>query len=139
MHLDGQRPHILAINDSLEILILVREIFEEEGFRVTTRIVDDTHLEEIVQLAPDLIILNYRSEAELALWQRLTTDPRTHPVPIILCTGAVRQIKAIKPELDVMGINVVYKPFDIEHLVLVVRKRLGLEAETEESHPSAFE
>lgn len=139
MHLDGQAPHILAVNDALEILILFREIFEEEGFRVTTRIADDTHIEEIVQIAPDLIILNYRSEAELSLWQRLTTDHRTQSVPIVLCTGAVREIEAIKPELGVKGIAVIYKPFEIEHLVRVVRERLGLGFDAQESLPPRHE
>lgn len=135
MHLDGQAPHILVINDSPEILDLEQEIFADEGFRVTTRITHDTNLEEIVQIAPDLIIVDYSTEAESNRLYHLTTDLRTEQIPVVLCTGAVRHVEAIKPELDAMGVAIVFKPFDIEHLVRVVRERLGLGFDAQESLP----
>ena len=139
MSSDGQQAHILAINDSLEILVLMREIFEEEAFRFTMRLNSQTDLDEIVQISPGLIILDYSSETETGLLHRLTTDPSTEQIPIILCTGAVREIEALQPELDLRGVAVVHKPFDIEHLVRVVREALGLDFDTEESLPSRSE
>lgn len=139
MSFDGQQRHILVINDAPEILILKREIFEEEGFHVTTLITSKTDLDEIVQIAPDLIILDYSTEAESDLLHQLTSDTRVAHTPLILCTGAVRQIEAIKPELDTLGVAVVYKPFDIEHLLEVVRHSLGLGSESTESPPPRSE
>ena len=139
MSSDGQAPHLLAVNDSPEILMLLREIFDDEGFHVTTRINGETDLDEISEIAPGLVILDYSSETETGLLHRLTTDPRTEAIPVILCTGAVRAIEALKPELEMLDVAVVYKPFDIEHLVRVVRERLGLGTESEESHPPAIE
>lgn len=136
MNSDGQPPHILVVDDAPEILILKREIFEEEGFRVTTRIAHDTALDEIIQIAPDLIIIDYSTEAESNRLHQLTTDLRTEQIPVVLCTGAVRQIEAIRPELDARGVVVVFKPFEIEHLVHVVREVLGLGLDGEESPPS---
>lgn len=135
MSLDGQSPHILVINDSPEILALKREIFEEEGFRVTTRITGDTHVDEIMELAPDLIILDYSTEAESHLLERLTVEIRLGQTPLVLCTGAVREVAALKPHLDAIGVAVVYKPFEIDHLVSVVRQALGLDLASEEPLP----
>lgn len=125
MNVPDQSPHILVVNDSPEILALKREIFEEEGFRVTTRMGSDMNLEEITHIAPSLIILGHSSETESALLQYLTVDSPFGHIPIVLCTGAVRQVETIKPQLDAMGVAVVYKPFDIEDLVRVVREGLG--------------
>lgn len=139
MRSDGQQPHILAINDSLEILSLMREILEEEAFRFTMRINSQTDIDEVTEIDPSLIILDYSSETETGLLHRLTTDPRTEQIPIILCTGALHEIQPIEPELDAMGVGVVYKPFDIEHLVRMVREALGLGFASEESLPPRVE
>lgn len=139
MHPDGRSPHILVVNDSPEVLDLKREIFEDEGFRLTTRITHDTDLEEVVSLAPDLVIIDYSSEGESALLHQVTTNSRTAQIPVVLCTGAVRQVEAIKPELDARGVAVVYKPFDIDYLVRVVRDQLGLGVASDESVPPRAE
>lgn len=139
MSLDGQSPHIMVIDDSPEILALKREIFEEEGFQVTTRITTDTHVDEITELAPDLIILDYSSESEKGLLQRLTVELPLGQTPVMLCTGAIREVEAIKPHLDAIGVSVIYKPFQIEHLVNMARGRLGLGIEAEESLPPQAE
>jgi two-component system response regulator VicR len=139
MNADGQAPHILVINDSPEILALKREIFEDEGFRVTTWDTSEAELDKIIQIAPDLIILDYSSETESGLLQQLSTDPRTERIPLVLCTGARRQVEEMKPDLDAMGVAVVYKPFDIEDLVQTVREGLGLASESQESLPPTYE
>ena len=36
MSADGRQPHILVINDTQEILDLMQELLEDEGYRVTT-------------------------------------------------------------------------------------------------------
>jgi DNA-binding response OmpR family regulator len=139
MTLDGQPPHILVINDSPEILALKREIFEEEGFRVTTHFSGDLQVNEIIELAPDLVILDYSSESESGLLQWLTRESPLGQTPIMLCTGAIREVKAIKPYLDAIGVSVIYKPFEIDHLVNMARHQLGLPSQTEESRTQTFE
>ncbi|HEV2073172.1 MAG TPA: response regulator [Thermomicrobiales bacterium] len=135
MKLDGQQPHILVVNDSPEILALKREIFEEEGFQVSTRINRDVDLDEIVRIGPNLVILDYSDEAESALLGQLRGDPRTASIPIVLCTGAIRKVEEIRPQIEAMGVRVVYKPFDIEDLVGVVREALDMDSERQETPP----
>ena len=135
MSADSQPPLILVVNDSPEILDLKREIFEDEGFRVTTRITHETNLEEIVQIAPDLVITDYSSETQTGLLQHLTIDAPLGRVPIVLCTGAVREVEAARSHLDTLGVAIVFKPFEIEHLVHVVRGALGLGSGSEEALP----
>lgn len=126
MRADGTQPHILAVNDSPELLDLFCEIFDEECFRVTTRAEGDTKFDDIVQLAPDLIILDYHIGVEGVLLLQLTESPLTSHMPIILCTGVVRnEADAVWKLLNSMGVTIVFKPFDIDHFPRVVRQALG--------------
>lgn len=140
MHSNGQQPHILCINHTPEILALHQELLEEEGFRVTTRSRLDKNLDTIADLAPDAITLDYMwssSDDEWVLLTMLTMHPRTQHIPIILCTGAVRQVTELTEHLDELGIKVVLKPFNIEDLVSVVSDAVRTGRSTGTSIPTA--
>jgi CheY-like chemotaxis protein len=127
MHADGQQPHILCINHVPDILALMKNLLEDEGFRVTTQNQLDKDLDAIADLAPDVIIIDYMwasSDDEWSLLILLTMHPRTRHIPVVLCTGAVLQAKEMQEHLTEMGIRVVLKPFDIDHLVQVVHEAL---------------
>ena len=127
MNADGQQPHILCINHSPEILALMKDLLEDEGFRVTTHSRLDKDLDKIAQLAPDVIIIDYMwtsSDDEWVFLTMLTINPRTQHIPLILCTAAVQQARDLQEHLFEMGIRVVLKPFDIDHLARVVHEAL---------------
>ncbi len=130
MHPDGQngKPrHILVVNHAPEILDLVKELLEDDGYRVTTRSRDAVGVDDIVDLHPDLIVLDYMwssSDADWSLLNLLRIDRRTRDIPVVLCTAAVRQVREMEAHLDAMGVRVVLKPFDIDHLIDTVRQAL---------------
>jgi CheY-like chemotaxis protein len=64
-------------------------------------------------------------DASWSLLQMLRMDPATVAVPIVLCTGAVHEVKALEEHLVTMGVTVVLKPFNIDQLVDAIRERLG--------------
>lgn len=39
---------------------------------------------------------------------------------MIVCTAAVRTVSELQSHLDAMGIKVVLKPFDFDHLIAVI-------------------
>ncbi len=134
MNLDGKQPHILSIDHTPDILSLLNDLLAEEGFRVTTWNHADKNLAEIVALAPDLITLDYMwssADDDWSFLQLLRLDRRTAHVPIILCTGAVREVEALGPHLQSMGVAVVFKPFDIDQMIQAVRNALGLQVAPE--------
>ena len=63
MTADGRQPHILVINDTQEILDLMQELLEDEGYRVTTSValLDIT---KIKTLAPDIIVQDLLFEGD---------------------------------------------------------------------------
>ena len=126
--LDGYRPHILAINNDPAVLALFRDLLEEAGYQVSTQNYVDRDLAQIKALRPDLIVLDYMWANEDASWsllQMLRMNPITVSIPIVLCTGAVHEVKALEEHLVAMGVTVVLKPFDIDQLVDAIRERLG--------------
>jgi len=125
---DGHRPHILAINNDPAVLALFRDLLEEAGYHVSIQTYVDRDLAQIKTLKPDLIVLDYMWANEDASWsllQMLRMDPATAAVPIVLCTGAVHEVKALEEHLITMGVTVVLKPFNIDQLVDAIRERLG--------------
>lgn len=119
--------HILAINDSHEVLEIFRLLLEEEGYRVTTMRYAFKEMAEIRLMKPDLIILDYMWAEEDSGWamlQMLKLDRTTGAIPIILCTGAKKQVEELDGQLATMNVTVVLKPFDIDALLNAITRRL---------------
>jgi len=119
--------HILAINDSLEVLEIFRLLLEEEGYRVTTMRYAFKEMAAIRLMKPDLVILDYMWAEEDSGWamlQMLKLDRTTGAIPIILCTGAKKQVEELDGQLASMNVTVVLKPFNIDALLDAITRRL---------------
>jgi DNA-binding response OmpR family regulator len=133
MSFDGQPPHILVVDDSPEILELKDDILESEGFRVSTMLRTDARLEEILSVKPNLLVMDYVPVDASSLMHDVATDPRTKHIPVLMCTGAIREVEAVKHELDALGVKIIFKPFDIDELIALVRDSLRLPREPQNS------
>jgi CheY-like chemotaxis protein len=134
MHRNGRPPHILVANDSADVLALFRELLEEEGYAVSVMAVLSHDLDEIASLSPDLMILDYMwstDDNNWALLHMLRMDRRTKRTPIILCTGAVRQVEGLSARLGDMNIKIILKPFDIDELLGMVSTALDCDTAAE--------
>jgi CheY-like chemotaxis protein len=123
--------HILVVNDTQEILELFRAILEEEaGYRVTLTSIQPQMLDIVKEVKPDLIISDHVFGEEKVGWQflqRLKMDRETANIPLIVCSGAVKELKEIEGYLTSKGIGVLYKPFDVDELLTLVETKLALE------------
>src|SRR5215218_3328132 len=122
MSADGRQPHILVVNDTQEILDLLQELLEDEGYRVTTSLAL-LNIDKVKTLAPDVIVQDLLFEGTQELgWKFLTLvrlDPQLARIPLILCTAAVRTVndQEMAEQLDRQGVRVVLKPFTIDDLL----------------------
>src|SRR5215208_4564092 len=133
MTVDGRQPHILVVNDTQEILDLMQELLEDEGYRVTTSLaLLDIH--KVKALAPDIIVQDLLFEGtQEEGWTFLTLarlDPGLARIPLVLCTAATRTVNdpEMAEQLDRQGIRVVLKPFDIEDLLTALTEVLTAQA-----------
>jgi CheY-like chemotaxis protein len=135
METNAAGPTVLVINDTPEILDLFQDLLGEEGFNVVPdrfTLEVGLLLKRVEELRPDLIVLDYIIGREDLGWQflqLLKLERATRDVPVIICTGAVRQVQEMEAQLDKMGVAVVLKPFDIDHLIGVINKVLAAAAE----------
>jgi CheY-like chemotaxis protein len=123
----ASRAHIVAINHAPEVLALLNDLLTEEGYRVTTRSHLDRDMQDLRDLAPDLIMIDYmwpRDDDNWALLQLIRLDPQLTTVPIILCTGAVVETRSMAEHLAQMQIHVVWKPFDLDQLLKAITTAL---------------
>ncbi|WP_338253368.1 response regulator [Dictyobacter halimunensis] len=119
---DAKR-RVLVINDTEAILDLFRFLLEEEGFEVFLSSYPMQKTQEIENIRPDLIILDFIYGNQKSGWQMLQMlkmyRPTSH-IPIIICTTAIDEVQEQEGYLSAQGVNVVYKPFDIDSLLLTV-------------------
>jgi CheY-like chemotaxis protein len=133
MTADGRQAHILVIDDTQEILDLLQELLEEEGYRVTTSMAR-LDLDKVKQIAPDIIVQDLLFEqTQEEGWKFLTLsqlDPELARIPLILCTAATRTVNdpEMAEQLDRLGIRVVLKPFNVEELLTVLAETLTAQA-----------
>jgi CheY-like chemotaxis protein len=122
-----RRRRILVIDDDAMLRALLRDLLEDEGYQVSTQPALAPEGMALAALAPDLIVLDARGGGGRELrstLQRLRQDPQTAGIPLVLCTGAVREVDAWQPRLDAWGVAVVLKPFDIDHFAATIAAQL---------------
>ena len=124
------KQHILVINDTQEVLEVMRDLLEDEGYRVTLHSDAIRDIQRIREIAPDMVILDHLMGDEEYGWQiiqKLRLDRDLAQLPIIVCTAAARMVRELEGHLKAKGITVVLKPFDIDDLLNAVRAALGRE------------
>jgi len=118
---------ILVVNDTQEILELFRMILEGEGYEVILSGFPIQQIRDIEEINPDLIILDFVFGDQKLGWQMLQMlkmQRSTQSIPIIVCTAALDMVREQEGFLVSQGIHVIYKPFDIDHLLTNVKQLL---------------
>lgn len=87
--------------------------------RVTTKAAGALDAVLVMQLAPDLIVLDamWLNNTEWVLLQSLPTDPRTQVIPVVLCTIPVMTIDTVQACLDRLAARIVAKPYILKDLL----------------------
>lgn len=124
------------INDDTDFLTLMCELLSELGeYDVDVCREGDRAYQFVKDQMPDLVILDIRIEGQEAGWtilECLTLDPRTKPIPTIVCSAAIRELQAHQELLEQYGIDVLTKPFDLDTLLEKVAAALDRGARHQE-------
>lgn len=111
--------HILIVDDSVEYLNFMQLLLGAEGFRAEIAPSTAVMQECLERSRPDLIISDVRmpGDGAFAVLDILRSDERSRDIPVLLCTGAVQEVEEQSGRLMFEGIDVLFKPFDIEVLL----------------------
>ena len=118
---------ILVVNDTQEILELFRMILEGEGYEVILSGFPIQQIHDVEEIDPDLIILDFVFGDQKVGWQMLQMlkmQRSTESIPVIACTAALDMVREQEGYLVSQGVHVIFKPFDIDHLISSVKQLL---------------
>lgn len=120
--------HVLMVDDLPEFLEVIQAVLADEGARVTAQTAPPDDLATILELAPDVIVLDVviaGTERGLIFLEQLKSDPRTAPIPVVVCTAATRLIERLADHLTAWHVRIVPKPFELEDLLDALAACLG--------------
>src|SRR5438270_13797628 len=118
---------ILVVNDTQEILELFRMILEGEGYEVILSGFPIQQIHDVEEINPDLIILDFVFGDQKLGWQMLQMlkmQHSTESIPVIVCTAALDMVREQEGYLVSQGVHVIFKPFDIDHLLANIKHAL---------------
>jgi CheY-like chemotaxis protein len=116
------------MDDAPAILDLLRELLEEDGYRVSA-FTSVLPTDRVAALAPDAVVTEWHfasrpAGAEFVAGAR--RDRRLAEVPLIFLTAAAADAKwRLAGDLAAGRVRVVPKPFDIDRLLAEVERAVG--------------
>ena len=125
--LSGRGQCIAVLDDSDVLLLLMKELLEEEGYKVVLLHAKEGAHKALKELQPALIIIDVVLEKPDSGWQLvqvLTLDPQTKEIPIIICSAATTFLRAHAERIHQLGYPVLDKPFDLADLLGMVATEL---------------
>lgn len=120
-------PQLLVIDDEPMLRDILCEVLIEEGYRVITSPTYFTDLDVLVQMNPDLIILDIvlgGRQAGMEFLGTLKADPRTVRIPVAVCTGASHLTEQINARLSKWDCLLISKPFDLDEMLAELNRCL---------------
>jgi CheY-like chemotaxis protein len=121
-HFESPRSHVMVVDDSTEILDVMRELLEDDGYRVSTYLWPPP-IQQTIDASPDLIVLDVmfqHSPIGLSYLEEIRRGSLTRSIPIVLCTVADDLIDdGASPSFDAHT-KMLVKPFDIDQLLNLV-------------------
>jgi CheY-like chemotaxis protein len=123
-----QRRHVFAINASPEFLNIVRELFQEEGYNVTTTNVAPNSFAQIEALQPDALIIDIAigQEAGWDLLEQLEADADTAGIPALVVSTDPRLLAHAEEQVARYGKHrFLAKPLDLDAMLQAIQEMIG--------------
>ena len=123
--------NVLIVDDQSDILDVLKEALEMEGYNVTTLSYTEDIIHSVNEFRPDLVMLDFLlagiNGGEHCHF--LKTDPSTSHLPVVMMSGYPRVLES----LGNYGANAfIAKPFGLEQITSTVKQLL--EASFHEEH-----
>ncbi len=123
-HIPASKRTIMVADDNPDIVDILRNMLEENGFNVTCAYSGKDLFAGLEELKPDLILLDIMMPQMdgLEVLRRLKGAPKTSSIPIIMITVKDEdKLAAHKLGAD----DYIPKPFDIDKLVTAINRLLS--------------
>jgi two-component system phosphate regulon response regulator PhoB len=91
------KPHILVVDDEVDMVTMITRILSREGWQVTSANSSEEALVLIQKHHPDAVVLDLRlpSIGGLAVCRLLRENPSTRSIPVIMLTAQSSDIDKV--------------------------------------------
>lgn len=113
------RGHVVVVDDSPDYLHFMEVLLRAEGFSVAALQAVNALPGALSAERPDLIITDacLPGMPPFSVLDQLRSRAATASIPVLVCTGAVNEVREHREELARDGVDVLMKPFDVEALL----------------------
>ena len=117
---------VLIVDDSETICRIVKKGLQQKGFQVKTALNGRSALDMINESPPHLILsdINMPEMNGFAFCQAVNADPELAAIPFVVMSSK-RETSQIQRMLSLGAEAFVYKPFNIDELVILIEKLLS--------------
>jgi two-component system, OmpR family, response regulator VicR len=124
-----RRKHIAVINSSPDFLLIARDLFEDEGYSVTTSDFVPTVFARIVMRHPDALIVDVAVDQPTGweLLEQLLAEVETADIPVLVTSTSPRLLEQAREQAPRYGTTRTYltKPLELDELLAAVRLMIG--------------
>lgn len=123
-----RRKHVFAIDGSPELLNLIRDLFQEEGYNVTTTNYVPTSFAQIETAHPDALIVDIvvGQQTGWELLEQLEADADTTGIPVLVVSTDPRLLTRARNQAARYGTHrYLEKPFDVAALLRHIQEMIG--------------
>jgi CheY-like chemotaxis protein len=122
----SEKRLILIADDDPDIVTLIRDLLEFEGFQTVSAYEGVRAIEIVHKRKPDLILLDLQMPAGTgqSVLENIRTVPDTKKIPVIVLTGL--QASDLEEECLALGAQAfIRKPYERELLLAKIRQLIG--------------
>src|SRR5688500_16927282 len=122
------RKHIFAINGAPAFLDIVRELFQEEGYNVTTTNYVPNSFAQIDALQPAALIVDIvvGQQPGWELLERLHAEAATSGIPVLIVSTDPRLLERAQDQAARYGTHrTLAKPFSLNEMLSAIRAMIG--------------
>ena len=122
------RKHIFAINGAPEFLNIVRELFQEEDYNVTTTNFVPNSFDQIAAVQPDALIVDIviGQSAGWELLEQLHAAAATAGIPVLVLSTSPQLLQKAQEQAERYGTHrYLDKPFELKALLDHIHQMIG--------------
>ncbi len=126
--MQSERKHVFVINGAPVFLNLMRDLFQEEAYNVTTTNFVPRSFAQIAALQPDVLIVDIVAGQRdgWILLERLQAEASTSGIPVMIVSTSERLIGKAQEQVARYGGNAYLRmPFDVGELLQAVEDLIG--------------
>jgi CheY-like chemotaxis protein len=129
------RARVLVVDDAPDFLGFMETLLTAEGYAVDVARTWEELRERLALARPDVVVCDVRMPGQpaFAVLDFLAANAKTRDIPVLVCTGAVQEVDLAQERLRAAGVEVLFKPFEIEDLLARLTRSVRREPEQPQS------